>query len=110
MADIDFCRTEAREEAEGFLLTIIPNLKLRWLFFENDPHRVRGKRQKHRSAAGLQTSEQTICVDTPNPSIFPKVRTCSPFPETRVGVTSRTENRELRTAFENLRHLAQPDF
>jgi len=37
VADIDFCRTEARDEAEHGLRTEVPGVKLNWLFFENDP-------------------------------------------------------------------------
>jgi hypothetical protein len=36
VADIDFCRTESRDEAESLLSATVPGLKLRWLFFEND--------------------------------------------------------------------------
>lgn len=36
VADIDFCKTESREEAEIVLGTEIPGVKLEWLFFAND--------------------------------------------------------------------------
>ncbi|HEY1678875.1 MAG TPA: hypothetical protein VGG04_14260 [Candidatus Sulfotelmatobacter sp.] len=36
VADVDFCRTEAREEAKIALCSEIPDLKVRWLFFAND--------------------------------------------------------------------------
>jgi hypothetical protein len=37
VADIDFCKAESREEANSLLLAIVPGVKRRWLFFENDP-------------------------------------------------------------------------
>ncbi len=37
VADIDFCRTESREEAVDLLRAIVPNVHLGWLFFENNP-------------------------------------------------------------------------
>lgn len=37
VADIDFCNTNAREEAELILREFVPGLNLGWLFFENDP-------------------------------------------------------------------------
>jgi hypothetical protein len=36
VADIDFCDTDAREEAEGILRAEIPGLDVRWEFFAND--------------------------------------------------------------------------
>jgi hypothetical protein len=36
VADIDFCETRSREEAERVLLEEVPGLTLRWRFFEND--------------------------------------------------------------------------
>jgi hypothetical protein len=36
VADIDFCKTESREEAEKVLLAEIQGLNLEWLFFAND--------------------------------------------------------------------------
>jgi hypothetical protein len=38
VADIDFCKTNSRHEAEATLRTQIPDLTLSWLFFENDFH------------------------------------------------------------------------
>lgn len=37
VADIDFCETESREEAEGLLRAIVPGVQLRRFFFENAP-------------------------------------------------------------------------
>jgi len=37
VADIDFCKTESREEAESVLSAEVPGVKLCWRFFENDP-------------------------------------------------------------------------
>ncbi len=37
MADIDFCITESRGEAEHRLHAALPGIKPRWLFFENGP-------------------------------------------------------------------------
>jgi hypothetical protein len=36
VADIDFCKTESRMEAESVLVAEVPGTKLDWLFFEND--------------------------------------------------------------------------
>jgi hypothetical protein len=36
MADIDFCDTDARNEAESILRAEIPGLAVRWEFFAND--------------------------------------------------------------------------
>jgi len=36
VADIDFCRTEARTEAESVLRSMVSGLQMRWHFFEND--------------------------------------------------------------------------
>jgi len=37
VADIDFCKTESRAEAESVLFVEVPGVKLRWRFFENSP-------------------------------------------------------------------------
>jgi hypothetical protein len=37
VADIDFCRTESRHEAEDALREQVPGVSLCWHFFENDP-------------------------------------------------------------------------
>jgi hypothetical protein len=36
VADIDFCKTESRAEAEKVLLAEVPSVKLGWRFFAND--------------------------------------------------------------------------
>lgn len=36
VADIDFCKTESRAEAESILLAEVPGVKLGWRFFVND--------------------------------------------------------------------------
>jgi hypothetical protein len=36
VADVDFCQTQSREEAERVLRAKIPDLKIEWLFFAND--------------------------------------------------------------------------
>jgi hypothetical protein len=36
VADIDFCKTESREEAETVLLAEVQGVKLGWRFFAND--------------------------------------------------------------------------
>ena len=36
VADIDFCKTESREEAEDILREEVPGLTLRWHYFAND--------------------------------------------------------------------------
>ncbi len=37
VADIDFCSTESRQEAERELLVEVPGVRRGWIFFENDP-------------------------------------------------------------------------
>jgi len=37
LADVDFCKTESREEAVGLLAATIPGVHTSWLFFENEP-------------------------------------------------------------------------
>ena len=37
MSDIDFCDDFARNEAQLCLQELIPNIKIRWIFFENNP-------------------------------------------------------------------------
>jgi hypothetical protein len=37
VADIDFCSTESREEAERELLVEVPGVRHGWIFFANDP-------------------------------------------------------------------------
>jgi hypothetical protein len=37
IADIDFCKSEARAEAEDILGVAAPTAKIRWLFFDNNP-------------------------------------------------------------------------
>ena len=37
VADIDFCKTESRGEAESVLLEQVPGINLGWYFFENNP-------------------------------------------------------------------------
>jgi predicted kinase len=36
VSDIDFCKTDSREEAERILRARVPNLELAWCFFAND--------------------------------------------------------------------------
>ncbi|MGD0164102.1 MAG: hypothetical protein ABSB39_16650 [Candidatus Sulfotelmatobacter sp.] len=59
VADIDFCRAESREEAESLLFTIVPGLKLRWLFFENDSSACEAN-VKSRDRRQLQTELENI--------------------------------------------------
>ena len=39
VADIDFCRSQARSEAERVLREDRPSVKFAWYFFENNPER-----------------------------------------------------------------------
>jgi hypothetical protein len=38
IADIDFCKTDSRSEAECVLLSEVPGVKLAWRFFANNYH------------------------------------------------------------------------
>jgi hypothetical protein len=59
VADIDFCKTDSREEAEGLLLTIVPSMKFRWLFFENDPSACEAN-IRSRNRVELQTELENL--------------------------------------------------
>jgi predicted kinase len=41
IADIAFCRTSARTEAEETILRSVPGATIEWRFFENDPQQCR---------------------------------------------------------------------
>jgi hypothetical protein len=41
VSDIDFCRTEARDEADHFLKEYAPDAKRKWIFWENNPNACR---------------------------------------------------------------------
>jgi hypothetical protein len=49
VADIDFCETGPRAEAESVLLAEVPAVNLSWFFFENDPStceaNIRGRKR-----------------------------------------------------------------
>jgi hypothetical protein len=51
VADIDFCKTISRDEADVILRTQVPDVKLSWLFFANDFHACQAniKRRASRS-------------------------------------------------------------
>jgi predicted kinase len=51
VADIDFCKPESREEAEGLLFAIFPNVQLHWLFFENNPSACEANVRNRNSAS-----------------------------------------------------------
>ncbi len=36
VADVNFCRTESRAEADSVLLTEVPGIEINWLYFSND--------------------------------------------------------------------------
>lgn len=37
VSDIDFCRTNSREEAEYWVKKLVEDINIKWWFFENDP-------------------------------------------------------------------------
>ena len=96
VADIDFCKTESREEAEGFLRAVVPSVQICRLFFENDPSTCE---------ANVRSRNSPSCEEE-----LKKVRDYSARYEIPHGADTRpvarnvsgrlTENRELRT--ENL--------
>jgi hypothetical protein len=55
VADIDFCDTDARNEAENILRTEISGVDVRWEFFANDPSACEANiRARNRSGLGRQ--------------------------------------------------------
>lgn len=54
VADIDFCKTESRDEAIRVIKAEIPNAKLSWRFFANDPVACE-KNIRARNRPSLQT-------------------------------------------------------
>jgi hypothetical protein len=69
-ADIDFCRTESREEAEGLLRAIIPDVRLCWLFFENDPSaceaNVRSRNSPSRETELIKVHDYSAAYEIPH--------------------------------------------
>jgi broad-specificity NMP kinase len=60
VADIDFCKPQAREEAEVVLRAHVPTVKLSWEFFANDPKACEENiRQRGRSS--LQADLAKLC-------------------------------------------------
>lgn len=41
IADVDFCRSPARRDAERWLRLLAPGVDVQWVFFRNDPSRCR---------------------------------------------------------------------
>lgn len=51
VADIDFCRTAARTEAQLILKKEVAGLQIEWVFFEKDPDQCRANvRARHRAS------------------------------------------------------------
>jgi hypothetical protein len=59
VADIDFCKTESREEAESVLFAEVPTVRLGWLFFENDPRACEAN-IRSRSRSSLATDLEKL--------------------------------------------------
>ena len=93
VADIDFCSTESREEAERDLLAEIPGLTLRWLFFENNPSACRANIMS-RNRRCLQDEMGYLSKYSPSYDI-PQCTSVLPIGENRNRCDA--ENRELRT-------------
>jgi hypothetical protein len=59
VADIDFCRMEARDEARVELATEVPGTKMGWVYFENDTVACSAN-ARNRNRDGLQTELENI--------------------------------------------------
>jgi len=87
VADIDFCGTEARREAETVLRQELPSLEVRWHFFANDPAaceanvRDRNRESLQRELALIAKYSQAYRIPQ-NAVVLP---------------VSRNENRQLAT-------------
>ena len=94
VADIDFCRTRSREEAELVLFEEIRDLRLRWCFFDNDPSACEANiRRRNRSC--LQDELRYLREYSPSYSI---PQGADVLPVTAQNADRReTENWELRT-------------
>jgi AAA domain len=58
VADIDFCRTDSREEASNVLSSLLPRLNIRWCFFEPDPSTCeRNVRHRNRDSLNLDLAK-----------------------------------------------------
>jgi predicted kinase len=64
VADIDFCKTDSRNEAELVLRRQLPDVKLSWLFFANDIHACQAniKRRASRSIDDNLRALSNYCV------------------------------------------------
>ncbi|OFV96503.1 MAG: hypothetical protein A3H28_06205 [Acidobacteria bacterium RIFCSPLOWO2_02_FULL_61_28] len=77
VADIDFCRNEARIEAEEEIKGRIPGVKVEWHYFENDPIRCRRNviRRKSNSVQQelLNIDRYSPGYDIPSPATLIRV-------------------------------------
>lgn len=51
VADIDFCNSEARTEAESVLREAVPDVRFAWHFFENNPDRCEANIRRRNRAS-----------------------------------------------------------
>lgn len=60
IADIDFCKSEARAEAEYVLSAATPLVKILWVFFDNDPESCKGNINR-RNRPSQETDLSKLC-------------------------------------------------
>ncbi len=70
VADIDFCKIKAREEAESVLHVEMPELVFTWRFFTNDPSSCEAnirRRKRNSLETDIQKMRQySACYSIPN--------------------------------------------
>ncbi len=82
VADIAYCLQNRRQEAEAYLINIIPSLSIFWIFFANEPEKCKAnvKLDKNREVAKRLrkidefTTDYTIPVDVRPIDIFDGAR------------------------------------
>ena len=60
IADIAFCDTWRRIEAEQVVKCDVPSVEINWLFFENDPEKCKAN-ARTRNRSNLKEELQNIC-------------------------------------------------
>ena len=59
IADIDFCREEAQMEAEDCIRALVPNIKIEWQCFENNPEKCL-ENVRRRNSPTVASEEEKI--------------------------------------------------
>ena len=59
IADIEFCKRCRRDELERIVQDVVPGIKIKWRYFENDPEKCI-KNVKHRNSPNAQEEIEKI--------------------------------------------------